>query len=72
MHQLSSSLMVILQLTHVTICCSGTAGIGFPQFSFVYAASTVTLVPNNSGQHLFVAFPVVVATTFTPKKDQVM
>ena len=53
MHSHFFTLIVLLQFMHVTILSPGTMGTGLPHLSFVHAASTVRLLPTNSGQHIF-------------------
>ena len=53
MHSHFFTLTVLLQFMHVTILSPGTVATGLPHLSFVHAASTVRLVPTNSGQHIF-------------------
>ena len=53
MHWNFFTLVVLLQLMHVTILSPGTVATGLPHLSFVHAASTVSLVSINSGQHIF-------------------
>ena len=53
MHSHFFTLIVLLQLVHITTLSYGTVATGLPHLSFVHAASTVRLVPTNSGQHIF-------------------
>ena len=53
MHSHFFTLIVLLQFMHVTTLSPGTMGTGLPHLSFVHAASTVRLLPTNSGQHIF-------------------
>ena len=54
MHSHFFTLIVLLQLVHITTLSYGTMATDLPHLSFVHAAPTVRLVPTNSGQHIFV------------------
>ena len=53
MHSHLFTVIVLLQFMHVTILSPGTVATGLQHLSSVHAASTVRLVPANSGQHIF-------------------
>ena len=53
MHSHVFTFIVLLQFMHVTNLPPGTVATGLPHLSFVHAASTVRLVPTNSGKHIF-------------------
>ena len=53
MHSHFFTLNVLLQFMNETIISASTVATGLPDLSFVHAASTVRLVPTNSGQHIF-------------------
>ena len=53
MHLHFYTLIVLLQFMHATILSPSTVATGLPHLSFVHAASTVRLLPTNSGQNIF-------------------
>ena len=52
MHSHFFTVIVMLQFMHVTILSPGTMATGLPHLSFVHAASTIRVVPTNSGHIL--------------------